>query len=1787
MAPMSRVNPPGVTNNITSGSDAGTLPPLSDIFTMEETSANEPQLLDALSAKPKVELLADAVLEVIEEAITAREPPNLDTLVKRLAREVVVSLVESIPEAVRLYLEDVAPDDLSQFVEMYIKLACCKAAAEILPDDMTQIMVRHLPPMVTYSALQSEALNRFNATATTLALARRKNLSSLLELKTLRRASSASDGRLDFFNAHGRASLRTPEARRQWIVMRPSTTPLARGSVMTDAFTTARESRVSLRPNPGVVGQEQRRTASKDAEKAASAFKGGPFQGVADERGLAGFWRRVESVALRRGWESGGPEHYFLLTNLVDEYILEEATNGRNPVTMLEFSQAVDAIHDCLSEECGGHFQAEMLLAEPTARADDENCKEASYEYPGTWSRFRSKALTRAARVVADRSTSSSEARAQRSSGVVPDKPAVVSQRPTSKTELCRNALRGRCLRGDRCQFRHIAATECRQWAADGRCRFGRDCKFSHDRHEDRGERATTAPSRAQQSPASNVRAIASHEDADPDDQEPEAPDDASEQVQMLWAVRDGPAVGGGPLLQSGPTLMLYPTGGQAPIRALLDSGAVRNYVGHDLATERKWKLTPCSTSAKLANGAVVKLNGTVDVPVRHSGREFSIRFFVLPGDGPKNGVDGSSCILGVRTMCQMRVSLCFDEQGDDRRVTVRTLNSSGSDASFPSLAAEGGLHYVELQEEDLPVTVIQEPDVLVLRCEYSMDELLYVESPEPSCQEGTARMDENWRPVRAAPEYSVRLRPLRADETKDCPEQTHTVEVRWSSSPLARPGLVHDYSQNLYAGLTVDQQQAYDQELERFQDRGWWEPIVGDGERRDTEVALPEAIAFPVVQGQKVRPCVDLRRGNAASPPSSYPGESCATILAQIRVAMAAISRKARDCGARGEPLTFATLDAATAFYRVRLHDRTAIIRSLGRRFAARRLVFGLRCGPAVLREALSALIGTAIARTAKGSAAITPLHWEYVDDISLLGPRNAVRDLQAEIIRLGASWGFEFSPHKSHSFDFMHDGRVSCFPDFCHLGVKFVFNGIKTSEHGSLVLRCVTGSDPSQQTFREGQKVTKRSLFRAAGAAFDPLCLHAERCLAADYVRRISGRWKVGWDQEVSVNNVEAKTLTIALSVLSGRAAECDHEVCFSADALEVACDSSPFGMGFSVYFSSDGRKVPLAKKARSFRGPMLNWHQNRKETYGLAAAHVFIDTLVPFLQELPLHFLSDSKTALSWLRGGSRLTCKSIERIAISRLCDAIADVREAWRRKHHIIPQLLHIPAELNAESDALSRLASAWGIPDEVIYEGRGVPNAACEAPLAGGEPLVPVLPSSLDSQRFSADEEYLRIVSESGALSQGPNGLQVGHGKPARARLIQIQWLSPLGSTILRALGGSPPPDIDMPSPSPAPGLGEELHCFSLAEDGLLMKEVQTGKVNGISSKRLCYYVPTDTAEGRDYAQSLVEAYHKESGCLNNRYIRWMTSRCFSIPGLRPLVDKICRSCEGCRLASNRRFYTTVDSARSLRSGVKECWSTVSADLAEMCWDRKRRFCAVLLMTCHFSGFCVVAPLRDQKSLTVASEMSRIFDLLGCPVLLRTDGGPCFRGKALRDFLETRAVQHRILSPYSPFSNGLAERAIASVKFLTRQLGDKRSWPSTLGKVVRRLNCKPFMDTDMSPFEIFFCRPLRLGPENSLVDDNPGGHAEPDNSGLRDEVTRLVQAAIDARAQQLSDSRGLRRRGPPPVGSEVVLFDPDTLERLVLRLVDAAVPAAQVSPDMFKETHYANVRPCNPPSGGH
>ncbi|KAF4652915.1 hypothetical protein FOL47_010798, partial [Perkinsus chesapeaki] len=463
MASSSAVGHTSSRPNPTSGSDAGTQPHLADALTV--SFGSERLVLDLSAASSGA---VSSILASIEKALTTGAT-DLESCVDELSKALVIGPLSALTEEARESITGVDGDSFADYVSRSVGHACVSALEGVLTPADAEHISSNLSHMVITKALQAQPLANRLSSQNLLSEFRRHSLAALRDLKSVR------------------SSFFSPEWREWYLQVPPGSPPPPRRAANVDAADgpvrpTSSSSRTvggepvsgpshlaySHRPfsaqvtvvgassNPAsaeVVDDARKRLAHKDADKAANAFKGGPYTGIDDPRGLSGFWRQLESFVVRRGWCLKGPEHYFLLTNLVSEDDGGDAMDEEAPLTVAGYAQAVECIHQALLDDCGGSLEAEKLLSETIVRRSDESltsfiskidkwakrcksagvdlsdghiikayrggvndasCKEASYEYPSTWREFRARATVRAARVDTERTTEADVAKTTR-----------------------------------------------------------------------------------------------------------------------------------------------------------------------------------------------------------------------------------------------------------------------------------------------------------------------------------------------------------------------------------------------------------------------------------------------------------------------------------------------------------------------------------------------------------------------------------------------------------------------------------------------------------------------------------------------------------------------------------------------------------------------------------------------------------------------------------------------------------------------------------------------------------------------------------------------------------------------------------------------------------------------------------------------------------------------------------------------------------------------------------------------------------------------------------------------------------------------------------------------------------------------------------------------------------------------------------------------------------------------------------------------------------------------------
>ena len=108
-------------------------------------------------------------------------------------------------------------------------------------------------------------------------------------------------------------------------------------------------------------------------------------------------------------------------------------------------------------------------------------------------------------------------------------------------------------------------------------------------------------------------------------------------------------------------------------------------------------------------------------------------------------------------------------------------------------------------------------------------------------------------------------------------------------------------------------------------------------------------------------------------------------------------------------------------------------------------------------------------------------------------------------------------------------------------------------------------------------------------------------------------------------------------------------------------------------------------------------------------------------------------------------------------------------------------------------------------------------------------------------------------------------------------------------------------------------------------------------------------------------------------------------------------------------------------------------WTHVAADVFHF------NNCNWLVTVDLFSRYLEIQRLPSLTSSAVIERLKRLFSRLGIPDLVTTDGGTQFTSSLFTDFTSSYGFTHRVTDPHTPSSNGAAERAVRTAKWILRQ----------------------------------------------------------------------------------------------------------------------------------------------------
>jgi len=237
-----------------------------------------------------------------------------------------------------------------------------------------------------------------------------------------------------------------------------------------------------------------------------------------------------------------------------------------------------------------------------------------------------------------------------------------------------------------------------------------------------------------------------------------------------------------------------------------------------------------------------------------------------------------------------------------------------------------------------------------------------------------------------------------------------------------------------------------------------------------------------------------------------------------------------------------------------------------------------------------------------------------------------------------------------------------------------------------------------------------------------------------------------------------------------------------------------------------------------------------------------------------------------------------------------------------------------------------------------------------------------------------------------------------------------------------------------------------------------------------------------------------------------------LAKTCVYWPGMTSDIASTVAACKACRarLPSQQKEPMDICEARYPMEKV-------GVDLFETGGQKW------LVLVDRYSGYIWTKQMQSTTTRAVTNALSHWFCMFGRPKSVRTDGGPQFRSEFSK-WCDDKNISHELASAYNPNSNGLAEAAVKTAKYLVEKCKETKQ---DFNEALLESRCTPRAD-GISPAEAMFGRRLRSAVPR--VDCSPGDKLQ--RIRAQQQKVRHDQTARNARMDVLRKGDKVQIQNP-------------------------------------------------------
>ena len=205
-------------------------------------------------------------------------------------------------------------------------------------------------------------------------------------------------------------------------------------------------------------------------------------------------------------------------------------------------------------------------------------------------------------------------------------------------------------------------------------------------------------------------------------------------------------------------------------------------------------------------------------------------------------------------------------------------------------------------------------------------------------------------------------------------------------------------------------------------------------------------------------------------------------------------------------------------------------------------------------------------------------------------------------------------------------------------------------------------------------------------------------------------------------------------------------------------------------------------------------------------------------------------------------------------------------------------------------------------------------------------------------------------------------------------------------------------------------------------------------------------------------------------------------------PGMNREIHEKAESCPSCRAAGKNLVTQNPFTEKNNLDILTEPNQEIQLDFAGPIKSKTRGDVYILVAIDRFSKWPTAHICKSADTRTVKKFLTNYFTDNGIPRVIRTDNGSCFKSIEFKQFCKDQNIKRIRCTPNLHTGTGLVERAIRSIKSLTRaNMADGSTFEDSVQLAIRTIRQTPHSKLKMTPFQMHLDRKPRTALIN-LID---------------------------------------------------------------------------------------------------